>query len=156
VTEAAAQLAAISRIAASLGAEEVDYWVFGGWAVDLHAGRITRPHHDIDIAVWGDELERASALLTRDGWQRESGTAGDGLVAFRDGEVRLELAYVDREEHAEWPAGAFGNDVGRVDAVSARVVSRTALLANKSIDYGNAATAAKDQADVAILRALDP
>jgi hypothetical protein len=27
------------------------YWLFGGWAVDFHAGRVTRDHADIDLAV---------------------------------------------------------------------------------------------------------
>jgi len=29
--------------------------VAGGWAIDLFVGRSTRPHADVDIAVWRDE-----------------------------------------------------------------------------------------------------
>jgi hypothetical protein len=28
------------------------YWLFGGWAVDHHAGRVMRPHDDIDFVIW--------------------------------------------------------------------------------------------------------
>jgi hypothetical protein len=28
-----------------------DYWIAGGWAVDLHLGRQTRHHKDIEIAI---------------------------------------------------------------------------------------------------------
>jgi len=27
------------------------WWIAGGWAIDLHLGHQSRPHHDIDIAV---------------------------------------------------------------------------------------------------------
>jgi hypothetical protein len=149
------QLRAIGAIAAALDAAHVVYWLFGGWAVDFHAGRMTRPHDDIDVAVWADEFDRASAVLVGNGWERGE-EAGDGYVVFRRGEVRLELAFVDRERRDEWPADAFGNDVGSVDGVAARVIARGALIADKSVDYGDPATAAKDQVDVAILRALAP
>ena len=51
----------------------LEHWFFGGWAVDLWVGRLTRPHEDIDVLVWRrDEgppkhLERASADASRDG-----------------------------------------------------------------------------------------
>ena len=57
------------RTARAARAEGVDYWVFGGWAVDLYAGRMTRPHADIDIAVWMDDLHRVDGLLVQAGWR---------------------------------------------------------------------------------------
>jgi hypothetical protein len=100
-------------------------------------------------------LARATAVLTREGWERRSEADDEGYVAFGSGAVHLELAFVDRDHHPEWPADAFGDDVGRVQGVAASVISRAALIADKSLDYGDATTAAKDAADVAILRALD-
>ena len=47
----------------------IAYWLFGGWAVDFYAGSITRPHFDVDIAVWLDDLPRIAALLEADGWR---------------------------------------------------------------------------------------
>lgn len=35
----------------------IDYWLFGGWAVDFHLGRITQAHGDIELAY----LERDTA-----------------------------------------------------------------------------------------------
>ena len=42
----------------------IAYWLFGGWAVDFHAGRITRLHDDVDIAVWLEDVPRIVELLT--------------------------------------------------------------------------------------------
>lgn len=28
-----------------------DYWIAGGWAIDLHLGKQTGPHKDIEIAI---------------------------------------------------------------------------------------------------------
>lgn len=33
------------------------WWVAGGWAIDLFAGRVSREHHDVEIGVWrGDQV----------------------------------------------------------------------------------------------------
>ena len=56
----AGQLAALASLDALLTDANVDYWVFGGWAVDLHAGRITRDHHDLDLVVHVDDLDRVA------------------------------------------------------------------------------------------------
>jgi len=34
---------------------EADWWIAGGWAVDLLIGRQTRPHSDIDVLVLRDQ-----------------------------------------------------------------------------------------------------
>ena len=28
-----------------------NYWIAGGWAIDLHLGKQSRPHKDIEIAI---------------------------------------------------------------------------------------------------------
>lgn len=30
-------------------------WIVGGWAIDLHLGRVTRQHHDVDVMFRADE-----------------------------------------------------------------------------------------------------
>jgi aminoglycoside-2''-adenylyltransferase len=45
------QLAALARLHEQLERHGIEYWLFGGWAVDFHAGSVTRPHDDLDIAV---------------------------------------------------------------------------------------------------------
>ncbi len=61
----AGQLAALARIHELLVREALDYWLFGGWAVDFHGGSITREHDDIDIAVWEPDRPRIARLLAR-------------------------------------------------------------------------------------------
>jgi hypothetical protein len=31
----------------------IDYWLVGGWAIDVHAGAIARPRADLNIALGG-------------------------------------------------------------------------------------------------------
>lgn len=40
-----------------------NWWVSGGWALDLHLGRQTRAHGDVDIGVFRDDLPQVLALL---------------------------------------------------------------------------------------------
>ena len=39
-----------------LGGVDASWWIAGGWALDLHLGRQTRPHHDIDVLVLRRDL----------------------------------------------------------------------------------------------------
>jgi len=43
------------------------WWIAGGWAVDLHLGRQTRPHVDLDAGCFRDELAEIRRAL--DGWE---------------------------------------------------------------------------------------
>jgi hypothetical protein len=38
----AERLTALARLNELLEANEIEYWVFGGWAVDFHAGSVTQ------------------------------------------------------------------------------------------------------------------
>ena len=40
------------------------YWVAGGWALDLFAGRVRRPHSDVDVLVLARELDEVAATFT--------------------------------------------------------------------------------------------
>ena len=43
------------------------WWIAGGWAIDLHLGRKTRGHEDLDVAVLrGDQLRLRSHLSSWD------------------------------------------------------------------------------------------
>ena len=76
--QADSQLAAIGRLDALFESNGIDYWLFGGWAVDLHAGRVTRDHEDIDVAVWQTDLRSVRAVLVADGWTETSPAETDG------------------------------------------------------------------------------
>src|SRR4051812_38518760 len=67
--KAAEQLAAIDSLHAALAAAAIDYWLFGGWAVDFWVGRTTRDHNDIDAAVWRRDYDKIRAALLAAGWQ---------------------------------------------------------------------------------------
>lgn len=36
------------------------WWVAGGWALDLHLGRQTRAHADVDVLVLRDDLSKVN------------------------------------------------------------------------------------------------
>jgi hypothetical protein len=68
---------------------ERPWWVAGGWALDLHLGRETRAHADIDLAiVRGDEVA-LPALLP--GW--EICIADDGGLTPWAGDAPLSMPY---------------------------------------------------------------
>ena len=142
---------------------QVDYWVFGGWAVDLHAGRVTREHGDIDLVVRVEDLQRASAGLERAGWCRTGGSGAEGYLAFERREVRIEVAFVAFDKdgtvytplpdgRAPWPRDALGSDIGEVDGIRVPVISLEALIDDKTTNHGDPIADAKDRLDVAVLR----
>ncbi|MEO5940689.1 MAG: aminoglycoside adenylyltransferase, partial [Candidatus Limnocylindrales bacterium] len=62
--EREAQLAAIGRLDTMFDRAGVEYWIFGGWAVDFRVGAVTRDHDDIDIATWKTDAAAVGILLT--------------------------------------------------------------------------------------------
>uniref|UniRef100_UPI003978CD8B nucleotidyltransferase domain-containing protein n=1 Tax=Salmonella sp. SAL4443 TaxID=3159898 RepID=UPI003978CD8B len=81
-SEAARQLSALADVASVLDQEGLEYWLFGGWAVDFYAGRITRPHFDVDLAVWLDDFPRIAAVLERSGWRHAPDPDGEGGTGY--------------------------------------------------------------------------
>jgi dihydrofolate reductase len=160
----AGQLAALADVARDLDRTGIDYWLFGGWAVDFYARRITRPHSDVDLAVWCSDLPRVSALLEASGWRHAPEPDEDGGTGYERAGVRLELTYLVRdgervftplrELEAEWPPHAFGDDTRELRGVRARLVSLAALRTGKSSPRGEPTEAAIDAVDLAVLDAL--
>jgi hypothetical protein len=157
------QLAALARIDALLAEHGLEYWLFGGWAVDFHAGRVTRAHHDLDLAVWLEDHPRIAALLRVDGWKHVPEAGEDGYTAYERSGVRLDVAFLARDDsgaiwtplrqgRAAWPDRSFGDCVAELLGVRARVMNRRALVADKSAARDDPSVAAKDRADVEILR----
>lgn len=56
----AADVVSLYRTLDSAGAP---VWIMGGWGVDALAGRQTRPHHDLDVLVEVENLERLRLCL---------------------------------------------------------------------------------------------
>lgn len=158
----AEQLAALAEISRLLQRHGIDYWLFGGWAVDFHAGRVTRQHADLDLAIWSRDRARVADLLITGSWEHRPDAGEDGYTVYERGAVRLEVAFLAADDRGqvytplrngrgEWPEGTFGEDVLELDGVRARVVGRKALILDKSIVRDDPVVAAKDRADVATL-----
>lgn len=157
-----AQLDAVARVDRLFERNAIDYWLFGGWAVDFHVGAITRGHADVDVAVVAPDIARVTQMLESDGWRHRPDWDGDGYAGYEGRGVRLEVALLARDEHGrfytpirdgrgEWPSGAFGNDVVVLHGVRARVIERRALIAEKSVVHDDVVVADKDHADLARL-----
>ena len=159
------QLAAIGRLDTLFTSAGIAYWLFGGWAVDFHAGRITREHADIDVAVWQADVGQVRTLLAFDGWAESSPPDADGYESYSNARLRLDLAFLARDGQGsvytplasgrgEWPPDSFPGDVRVLAGTSAHVVSRASLIADKSNVREDLATASKDAADRRVLRGV--
>lgn len=159
------QLAALQRLHELFEEHRIDYWLFGGWAVDFHAGAITRGHADLDMAVWKKDQDRIATLLGTESWTHAPEPNEDGYTGYVHEGVRLEVAFLARAESGEvftplqdgrgqWPLRAFGGDVLELLNVRARIISLSALKADKSENRDDPAVAAKDRLDSVILSRL--
>jgi hypothetical protein len=159
------QLSALARVSTVLDGAGIDYWLFGGWAVDFYAGKVTRAHDDVDLAVWLDDLPRISELLRDEGWRHAPHDDEDGGTGYERGTVRLEFTYLVRDEsgsiytplrqvRAPWSGEALANDVGELHGVRSRLISLASLLRGKSSPRDDPDEAAKDRADVTQLSRL--
>lgn len=165
VGRASRQLQTIGWLNALFAERGIDYWLFGGWAVDFHAGRVTREHEDVDLAIWRSDFDQVKTLLERDGWAHAPEPGEDGYTGYERGDVRVELALLARDEagtvytpltdgRGDWPAGSFGDDQAEVSGVHARVVGLAPLIEDKLGPRHDPAVTAKDRADVAVLASL--
>ncbi len=163
--DAARQLEALAEVAARLDEADLAHWLFGGWAVDFYAGRITRPHFDVDLAVWLDDVPRIAAVLESSGWQHAPDPDEDGGTGYERDGVRLELTFLVRRRdgvvviplrdfEATWPEGAFATDERELRGVRTRLVSLAALATGKSSPRDDPGDAAKDRADSDVLSGL--
>jgi len=64
------------QVAELLRGVEVPWWIAGGWALDLFAGRQTRAHEDIEISVFRGDEDKIRQRLN--GW--EFFVASDGAL----------------------------------------------------------------------------
>ncbi len=156
------QLSAIAQTHELFTRSGIDYWLFGGWAVDFHVGSITRSHDDIDVAVWLDDHDRIDRLLSAEGWKHVPEADEDGGTGYERDEVRLELTFVVSGDGGEvyiplragrvlWSDEPMSTDVLEMSDVRARVLGLAALKRGKSHPRDDPAEAAKDRADFATL-----
>ena len=86
-SDSGSDFAAVSATCSVLSSLTVPYWIIGGWAIDLAAGRVTRDHADVDIMM----LERDKHALWSDltGVDVAAGTLGPGRLALRSDRLPL-------------------------------------------------------------------
>lgn len=65
---------ALPRILRSMDGFPRDWYVAGGWALDLFLGSVSREHADIEIAIFRDDQEALRRHLVR--WRFEKATGG--------------------------------------------------------------------------------
>ena len=135
------QLAAIGELHDELAQQGIPHWLFGGWAVDFHVGRVTRQHDDLDVAVRAADSSRVHEVLARTGWELIDEAAG--YRTYQRNDVKVDVAWVDDDESG-WPPDAFGKDTLELHGCRMNVISRPALLADKSAALGDAAKDAHD------------
>ncbi len=51
------------ELSARLGPQTTDWYIVGGWALDLWLGRKTRPHDDLEIAVLPERIDQYRYFL---------------------------------------------------------------------------------------------
>ncbi|HVF41953.1 MAG TPA: hypothetical protein VM936_03025 [Pyrinomonadaceae bacterium] len=77
--------AEVEKVAALLGDLPCEWYVCGGWAVDLFLGRVTRAHKDVDVSIPRASQLEAREYMLRRGWKLEK--AHDGrLTPWGEGE----------------------------------------------------------------------
>lgn len=157
-TVANEQLAAIGHVNRLLDAAGVDHWLFGGWAVDFWTGRLTRPHHDIDIVLPLLDRSAAHDALVADGWTHTPEEDEVVGTRYRRNGVLLELTFVVLDggrvvlpfepEAWVWSESPFPSAQRTLHGVTARVMGLDILRRDKSHPREEPEEAAKDRADL--------
>ena len=164
-TEYERGLAALRSAAGALDAADLEHWFFGGWAVDLWVGRLTRPHDDIDVLAWRHDEARVHEALGSAGWLHTP-TPEDlvGTNYARDG-YELQLTFVVPGAEAgvvvpvpeqpmvlsTGPLAFARRDLGEA---SVRVLTLKMMLAIKGTPRPDEMGGGKDRADLAALRSV--
>jgi hypothetical protein len=75
----------VEDVVARMAGLPAPWWIAGGWAIDLHLGRQTRPHEDIDVVVLRADLPAVRDRLR--GWDLHAADPPGRLRPWPDGEL---------------------------------------------------------------------
>ena len=155
-------LDALRSAAVALEGAGLDHWFFGGWAVDLWVGRLTRPHDDIDLLVWRRDALRVDEALAAAGWTHAP--TPEDLVGtnYVRSQYELQLTFVVPGEGGgvvvpvpDHPIVLSDGDLAfalrDIGDVPVRVLTLEMMLAIKGSPRPDEVGGAKDRADLAAL-----
>jgi Aminoglycoside-2''-adenylyltransferase len=159
------QLAAIGELSQALDDAGLEYWLFGGWAVDFWVGEVTRVHDDIDVAAWRSDFDAVKSALTAGGWEHTPTAADLVGTRYRRGRAQVEFTFVEEGEAGEvvvplatgavtWSATPFGDERLQLRGVSCRTIPLAILSEGKAARRQGVAEGAKDLADFEALSRL--
>jgi hypothetical protein len=162
------QLKLIAEVTSLLTAADMRHWLFGGWAVDFLVGEVTRPHSDVEFAVWRSDFPAVRSLLKRRGYVEQEVDFPQEADNFSKSGQLVRLIFIERNETGEvvtpgrwndwpWPDGSFGGARGRLGDVELPVVSVQGQLDTKENYHRHPAgrpLREKDRGDLQHLRRL--
>ena len=161
------QLAAIASLSRALDQQAIDYWLFGGWAVDFWVGQVTREHDDIDVAAWRNDYDAIGTALQAAGWRHTP--VPDEVVGTRYqwGAAQVEFTFMTTDSDGRaviplpgnpvvWSAEPLGNERRELRGVASRTIPLVLLRSGKSSAREGSAEAAKDRSDAQALSELEP
>ena len=77
--------AQVHRINLLLNDLPCQWFICGGWAIDLFLNQVTRDHKDVDIAIARNDQHKIRDYLRQRGWQIEKSVNGE-LIPWSDDE----------------------------------------------------------------------
>ena len=155
----------VRSASSALDAADLEHWFFGGWAVDLWVGRLTRPHEDIDVMVWRHDEMQVHKALQEAGWSHQPSPEDRvGTNYARDG-YELQLTFVVPspeggvivpvpEQPIVLSSGPLAFVRRDLDDVSVRVLTLEMMLALKATPRPDDLGGEKDRADLEALRSI--
>ena len=161
------QLAAIASLSRALDQERIDYWLFGGWAVDFWVGRVTREHDDIDVAAWRTDYDAIGTALRAAGWRDTPVPEEVVGTRYQWGMAQVEFTFMTTDTDGQvviplpdhpvvWSAEPFGDERRQLSGVDSRIIPLALLKAGKSSAREGSAEAAKDRSDAQALSGVEP
>lgn len=155
----------VGSASSALDGAGLEHWFFGGWAVDLWVGRLTRPHDDIDVLVWRHDEASVHKALSGAGWMHTP-TPEDlvGTNYARDG-YELQLTFVTPgadggvivpvpDQPIVLSRGPLAFARRSIGDLSVRVLTLELMLAVKGTPRPDEVGGAKDRADLEALRSV--
>ncbi|TDF92148.1 hypothetical protein E1757_30605 [Paenibacillus piri] len=93
----------VSEICAIFSEIPITWCIAGGWALDLHLGKQSREHADIDVIVLREEQSTLLTSLINGGWQLYKAENGK-LDLWEEGEFLTSIkdVWVSRDSGAPW------------------------------------------------------